>query len=211
MKKVIIFGTGAQAKYAINTLSLQDKHQIEGLIKVIPDQRKEKLTSLLGKPVLGGLKAIERYSTNEVSMVVAVSNNKLKEELARTLLEKGFSFLNCIHPSAVIAPSAKLGTGVIVNASAIIQPLAKIGNFVMIHAGVIVEHDNIIEDYVNLAPGVKLAGWVHIKKGATIHTGASVIPCKEIGENSVVGAGSVVINDIDANQVVCGVPARKVK
>ena len=209
MKPVLILGTGAQAKYAIDTLSLMGKYSIEGLIET--QKQDEEKTSVLGKPVLGRLEILQRYSPNDIALVVALSNNRLKEELSQSFIKKGFSFLNCIHPSAVISPSATLGTGLIINAGAIIQPLAKIGNFVMIHAGVVVEHDNIVEDYVNLAPGVKLAGWVKVRKGATIFTGSSVIPCMEIGENSIVGAGSVVINDIDADEVVCGVPAHRMK
>lgn len=42
----------------------------------------------------------------------------------------------------------------------------------MIHAGVVIEHDNVIDDFVNLAPGVKLSEWVNVKKGATVYTGA---------------------------------------
>lgn len=205
MKSVIILGTGAQAKYAIDTLSLIGEHRIEGLIEV--QQRDEEKTSVLGKPVIGGLEILDGYSPDDVSLVVALSSNRLKEEISQSFIKKSFSFLNCIHPAAVISPSATLGTGLIINAGAIIQPLARIGNFVMLHAGVVVEHDNIVDDYVNLAPGVKLAGWVKVRRGATIYTGAAVIPCMEIGEYSIVGAGSVVINNINANEVVCGVPA----
>jgi sugar O-acyltransferase (sialic acid O-acetyltransferase NeuD family) len=209
VKSVIIIGTGAQAKYAIDTLSLIGKYNVEGLIET--QKQDEEKTSVMGKPVLGRLEILERYSPDNIALIIALSSNKLKDELSQTFIKKGFSFINCIHPSAVISPSSTLGTGLIINAGAVIQPLAKIGNFVMLHAGVVVEHENIIEDYVNLAPGVKLAGWVKVRKGATIFTGTSVIPCKEIGENSIVGAGSVVINDIDANEVVCGVPARRMK
>jgi sugar O-acyltransferase (sialic acid O-acetyltransferase NeuD family) len=209
VKPVIILGTGAQAKYAIDTLSLMSEHKIEGLIEV--QEQDEEKTSVLEKPILGKSEILEKYSPDDISLVLALSSNKLKEKISLSLIKKGFSFLNCIHPSAAISPSATLGTGLIINAGAIIQPLAKIGNFVMIHASVVVEHDNIVEDYVNLAPGVKLAGWVKVRKGATIFTGSSVIPCMEIGENSIVGAGSVVINDIDANEVVCGMPARRMR
>lgn len=209
MTKVIIVGTGAQAKHVINTLSFQEKFHIEGLIEPFPGERKEKLASLLGKPVLGDLNDLEKYSADEFSLVAGIGDNELKEKHTLPLLEKGYNFINCIHHTAMIAPSAKLGTGLIINAYSVIQPLATIGNFVVIHAGVVVEHDNILEDYVNLAPGVTLSGWVHVKRGATIFTGVSVIPCKKIGSYSVVNAGCVIVEDVPDNCVANEVPGRR--
>ncbi len=211
MMKTIIIGTGAQAKYVVNNLGFQKEIQIEGLLETVLEKRMDTLPFLLDKPVLGGLEVLHKYPKDQVSLVIALSNNKQKAEITKSLLDKGFSFINCIHPTAVIAPSAELGTGLIINPYAVIQPLAKVGNFVMVHAGVIIEHDNIIEDYVNLAPGVKLAGWVHVRKKATICTGATIIPRMKIGRDAIVGAGSVVIKDVPDNQVVCGVPARKIR
>lgn len=50
-----------------------------------------------------------------------------------------------------------------------------------------------------------------VKRGASIGSG-SVIMCNvTIGENSIVGAGSVVTKDIPANSIVAGVPARFVR
>ncbi len=62
----------------------------------------------------------------------------------------------------------------------------------MIHTGVVVEHDCLVEEYVNLAPKVVLAGHVAVRKGATIYSNATVIPCIEVGAHSIVGAGAVV-------------------
>jgi acetyltransferase-like isoleucine patch superfamily enzyme len=78
----------------------------------------------------------------------------------------------------------------------------------MLHANAVVEHDNIIEDYVNLAPGVNLAGWVTVKQGATVYTGAVAIPKVTIGRGAVVGAGAVVLRDVPDGAMVVGVPAR---
>jgi len=72
----------------------------------------------------------------------------------------------------------------------------------------LLEHDNILEDFVNLAPSVTLAGRVHVKKGAYIHTGASVIPNKTIGAHAIVGAGATVIEDVPDDVTVVGTPAK---
>jgi acetyltransferase-like isoleucine patch superfamily enzyme len=47
-----------------------------------------------------------------------------------------------------------------------------------------------------------------VKKGASIGSGATLLPNLTIGENALVGAGSVVTKDVAPNTVVAGNPAR---
>lgn len=47
-----------------------------------------------------------------------------------------------------------------------------------------------------------------VKKGASIGSGATVLSSLVIGENAIVGAGSVVTRDVPANAIVAGNPAR---
>ena len=63
-----------------------------------------------------------------------------------------------------------------------------------------------------LSPGVKdqLAGPV-IRKGAKIGANATLLPGVVIGENALVGAGSVVVRDVPPGAVVVGNPARVIR
>ena len=47
-----------------------------------------------------------------------------------------------------------------------------------------------------------------VKRGASIGTGATILPNTSIGENAVVGAGSVVTRDVPANAITVGNPAK---
>lgn len=47
-----------------------------------------------------------------------------------------------------------------------------------------------------------------VKKGASIGTSATILCGVTIGENAIVGAGSVVTKDVPPNSIVAGVPAR---
>jgi hypothetical protein len=84
---------------------------------------------------------------------------------------------------------------------------------------------------INIEDDVLLAGFTHIlthsfilfgyehegfspvviKKGARIGTHAYILSGVTIGENSVIGAGAVVANDIPPNCLAAGVPARPIK
>jgi acetyltransferase-like isoleucine patch superfamily enzyme len=47
-----------------------------------------------------------------------------------------------------------------------------------------------------------------VRKGASIGSGATILSKVDIGENAIVGAGSVVTKDVPANSIVAGNPAR---
>jgi acetyltransferase-like isoleucine patch superfamily enzyme len=47
-----------------------------------------------------------------------------------------------------------------------------------------------------------------VKKGASIGSGSTILCNVVIGENAIVGAGSVVTKDVPANAVVAGNPAK---
>lgn len=86
--------------------------------------------------------------------------------------------------------------------------------------------DIIIEDNVMIGPNVTIATAAHpldaelrnqgmqsnhkviIKKGAWIGAGAIILPGVTIGENTTIGAGSIVTKDIPANVVAYGNPCR---
>jgi acetyltransferase-like isoleucine patch superfamily enzyme len=50
-----------------------------------------------------------------------------------------------------------------------------------------------------------------VKKGSSIGSGATILARVTIGENAIVGAGSVVTRDVPANSIVAGNPARATK
>ena len=50
-----------------------------------------------------------------------------------------------------------------------------------------------------------------IKRRASIGTSATILCGVTVGENSIVGAGSVVTHDVPANTVVAGIPARVIR
>ena len=100
-----------------------------------------------------------------------------------------------------------------------------IGNNIKIHWGVYIAQYTVSEDDVFIAPGVVVANDTHpgcrysdrcmkgptIKKGAQIGVNATLLPFITVGEQSLIGGGSVVTKDVPPQSVVYGNPARVVK
>lgn len=205
--KILIVGAGAQAKYIIDTVSYFPSKKIIGIVD-IEDNPDIHGREVGGIEIIGTFDSIIPNTDRNVSLILAYGNNRRKAELASELRTLGFEFETVIHPQAAISRTAVIGDGTIVNANAAILPSAKIGNHVVIHSNVVVEHDNVLEDFVNLAPGAILAGYVTVREGAYIYTGANIIPGITVGKHSIVGAGATVIRDVPDNVTVVGVPAR---
>ena len=125
----------------------------------------------------------------------------------------------------VVLPGAQIGKNVNICSHCFIENEVKIGNGVTIKSGVQVWDGITIEDNVFIGANVtftndkyprsKNPDWqllkTIIKKGASIGAGSTILPGLIIGENSIVGAGSVVTRDIPAGELWFGNPARFVR
>lgn len=102
-----------------------------------------------------------------------------------------------IHPGAKIGSSFFIDHGM----GVVIGETAEIGNNVTLYQG------------VTLGGTGKEKGKRHptVKDNVVIAANATVLGPIEIGENSRVGAGAVVINSVPPNSTVVGVPGRVVK
>lgn len=116
-----------------------------------------------------------------------------------------------IDPSAVVASTARLGSGIYINAAATVGAHAQLDESVLINRHASVGHHARLERYVSLGPAVTIASESHIGKGTMIGAGAVIAPKIEVGENSVVAVGAVVAKNVPARCCVAGNPARIVR
>ncbi len=123
-----------------------------------------------------------------------------------------------------IGDNTKIGTFVEVQKNATIGKNCKISSHTFICEGVVIE-DNVFIGHgvtfindtypraTNPDGGLQTeADWkvepTHVKRGASIGSGATILSHVTIGENAIVGAGSVVTKDVPPNAVVAGNPAK---
>jgi acetyltransferase-like isoleucine patch superfamily enzyme len=122
-----------------------------------------------------------------------------------------------------IGDDTKIGAFVEIQKNATVGKCCKISSHTFICEGVTVEDDVFIghgvtfinDSYPRATTDGKLqaeADWkverTVVKRGASIGSGATILSNTCIGENAIVGAGSVVTRDVPANTIVAGNPAR---
>lgn len=143
---------------------------------------------------------------------ICVGNPMLRMRIANRLKNNSkIQFPNIILGNASVCEDVKLEEGCIISIDSKISTNVHVGSFVFMNISSMVCHDGRIDSFVTLGPDVKLAGNVSIGKGCDIGMGSKIIQGIHIGENVIAGAGSVIVDDIENNCTVVGVPARKIK
>ena len=125
-----------------------------------------------------------------------------------------------------IGDETKIGAFVEIQKNAKVGKRCKISSHTFVCEGVTIEDDVFIghgvtfinDSYPRATTDGRLqteADWhvetTVIKAGASIGSGATILSRVTVGENAIVGAGSVVTRDVPANAIVAGNPARKLR
>ena len=117
----------------------------------------------------------------------------------------------------LIREDTEIGNDVLIGTNSVIDGNCKIGSRVSVQTNVYITAYTVIEDDVFMGPcavttndkymvyGAELKGPI-IKSGAKIGANSTILPGIVIGEDAIVGAGSVVTKDVKSKEVVAGVP-----
>lgn len=208
---IVLFGGGNHLQYSLDIIEREGKYKVVGIIDSIQP---------IGA-VLYGYKVIGRQEQlteliNEYNIfagVITVGDNWIRKAIYDQVIAKvsDFEFVNAIHPSVIIGNNVQLGKGVIAMAGCIFNPGAVVGDFTFFATGAQIEHDCKISDYASISAGTVLGGHVKIGKYSAITLNVTIVDRLSIGENTVVGAASLVTKSLPDNVLAYGVPAKIIR
>jgi UDP-2-acetamido-3-amino-2,3-dideoxy-glucuronate N-acetyltransferase len=122
----------------------------------------------------------------------------------------------------VILPGATIGDDCNICSHCFIENDAVVGDRVTVKSGVQLWDGLRLEDDVFVGPNVTFTNdrfprsrerseafpQTHVRRGASIGGGATILPGVEIGERAMVGAGAVVTRNVGPRAIVVGSPAK---
>ena len=202
--RVIIVGAGGHGEVMADALLQSGLEGVEPL-GYVDDQPALVGCRRQGLPVLGTIASLPDIPHEAV--IIAIGDNARRAALFGRLTKAGERFATIRHPSAIIAPDVTIGAGTVICAGVIVNPGAVIGANVILNTGCSVDHHNRIGDHSHVAPGARLGGEVSIGEGTLVGIGATVMPGRQTGPWSAVGAGALVHKNVPSRVTVVGVPA----
>jgi sugar O-acyltransferase (sialic acid O-acetyltransferase NeuD family) len=210
--KVVIIGAGGFGREVLDVFDacnhVKMKYDVLGFI--VENEYYTPNSIVNDKPVLGDLTWLMAHK-NEVFVVCAIGIPQHRRRIIQQVRKMGCRFCNIIHPTAILTRWVRMGEGVIITAGCILTNQIQIGCHVHINLDCTIGHSAVLEDFATLAPGVHVSGNVLVGTGCYIGTGTNIIEKKQLGEWSIIGAGSMIVEDVPANSTVVGVPGKVIK
>jgi sugar O-acyltransferase (sialic acid O-acetyltransferase NeuD family) len=205
--RILIIGAGGHGQcVADNLLAICEHGRPETPIGFVDDNVALHGQCIFDLPVLGGIDQILHIPHD--ALFVGIGSSRIRRALYTRLLTEGERFARAVHPNAQIMRGVEISDGVYIGALATVSVASRIGSNTILNGTSVVGHHVDIGEHVHIAPGVTIAGEVTIGSGSMIGIGANILPRVRIGQNCIVGAATLVRQDVPNDSVIVGVPGR---
>ena len=206
MDKIVVIGGGGHTKVVISILKKINTYEIAGYTDV------KNRGEILGVKYIGNDSVLKNLYKNGIKNAVLglgfIKSNKKRKNVLEEISNIDFHYPAIISNNAVINEDVTIGMGTVIMDGVIINSGTKIGNFCIINTKSSIDHDCIIKNHTHIAPGVTLTGGVEIGNNVLIGTGANIIQYKKVVDNTIIGAGSTVVEDINEPGLYGGTPTK---
>lgn len=210
MKKIVILGAGGLGRDVQWLIERINKNNVTWKILGYIDDGIPKGRIVDGYEVLGGIEHLEQYN-EPIYVACAVGAAKTRKKIIEKLSKNEMvRFPNLIDPSVEMSDLIQWGKGNIVCAGTILTVNIRIEDFCIITVACTIGHDDVLDSFVTVYPSVNISGNVHIGQCSELGTGTQIIQGIEIKEESIIGAGSVVVKNIEESGTYVGVPVKKI-
>ncbi len=210
-KVIIIGGEGNGSVIADAITDAGKRGSSDARIYGFLNDRMNKGEQIAGYPVLGTLSDLQFFLKEGCRLVFTIyriDGQKERLELFRSLKIPRESLFTFIHPLAYVAPTVRIGRGSIIMPQVSVSADAVIGDCCLLMVNVSVGHNSVVASHCHLAAQSCLSSHVQLEEGVHIGLNATVREHLILKRYSALGMGSVLLNNIDEQEIWVGNPAR---
>lgn len=210
--KVVVLGGGGIASIAAWIMDRRDDAECIGLINDVIE-----VGSYVGKKkkfqVIGTSDDVpDLLSKSNYKFFIAFHGMQREKEVYQKICSFNIPderLYSPIDPTAVIAYGySEIGPGVMIAPLAQIGPDVEIGRNTVILGNSFIGHDTSVGEFCHIATNATIGSYVQIGNACHIGMNSTIREKRIIKDYSLIGMGSVVLKDIEINNVVVGNPAK---
>lgn len=207
MEKIVIVGYGGHAKSMADSIKTAEQFEIAGYTDV-EDKHENDIEYLGTDDVLP--KLYKNGIKNAALGLGYLGKSMARDKIYRNLCDIGFFLPVIVDPSAVVALDAVIREGTFVGKKAVVNVGASIGKMCIINTGAIIEHGNVVKDFTHVAVGAVLCGDILVGSHCLIGANATVLQGVQIGNDTIIGGGCMVLRNVKNNVIYLGKRGKKV-
>jgi len=138
---------------------------------------------------------------------VGIAGPALRKNVVSKLKPYRCKFSSFIHPSCVVASTARIGIGCILMPYTMVSENAILGDFSIVNCHSAVGHDACIGSYVTLSSYVDVTGHCVVEDQVFMGSGSRILPGKSLGQGAVIGAGAVAMRSVPSGRTLYSPPS----
>lgn len=211
MKKIVILGAGGFGREVQWLLERINRKEMSWDILGYIDDGIDKGMKINGYNVLGGTDFLESFN-EPICVACAIGSSETRKKIIKKISKfKMVQFPNLIDPGVEMSNFIELGKGNIICAGTILTVNIKLKDFCIVNLDCTIGHDDILDSFVTIYPSVNVSGNVSIGSCSELGTGSQIIQGIKLSDKTIVGAGSVVVRNLELPGTYVGIPAKKIK
>lgn len=207
-KEIYIIGASGFGREVAWLIEELDEWKVKGFID---DNEAIIGTKINNIPVLGTVDFLLDHK-DKINAVIAIGNPSVRSKIVDKLKNNSnIDYPNIIAKDVRISDTCEIGIGNIICTHTVLTVNITLGNFNHINLDCTVGHDVILNNFVTVYPSVNVSGNVTIGNCSELGTGTQIIQGKKITDNVIIGAGGIVVKDINESGTYVGSPVRRIK
>ncbi len=213
MKQIIIIGNSGAARECYwllqdvfsHDVTLSQEYTFAGFLswKGYVADLKELHTKFLGN-------SDEHHVCPETLYIIGIASPQLRQQVFEEFSKKNAQFMNLIHPTAYICPSASMGQANILQRSTTLYCNAKLGNGNYLNGSVNLAHDATVKDFNLLGPGSMVLGNAQVGSANQLAPHCILLNNTTIGNNNILAPNTCIYKGCRDNCRMMGSPALSV-